>query len=184
MGKSLIIKGANFSANAITASAASKNYYIPQTVINAVASSFFVQSNATLTDDVNELSGKTITGFDLLFINKCSGQTMGEKITFNPGTKQEIVCNINCTFETQDESEQKTIHYNLLEPYTFKENDVLCITPTGATYADSSSRRGGCSVFRVNRPNNTPNFAFLVKLDGKDTLAQYSYQPFAKLYLQ
>jgi len=182
MGKSLIIKGADFSANAIE----SGNYYIPQTVKNAIGGSFFVKDGtATLTDDVNELSGKTIKGFDLLFVNKCSGQTMGERITFNPITEQKIICNINCAFETQDESEQKIIHYDLSEPYTFKENDVLSIFPIGAIYESSSGAwRGGCYVFRAQRPDNIPNFAFLSKIGSNPPLSQYSYQPFAKLYLQ
>ena len=192
MGKKLIIKDADFSANAIDniipsppspPSPPSENYYIPQAVTNADVSSFFIPGKAYLIDDVNELSGKIITGFDLLFVNKCNGQTMGERITFNPGTEQEIVCNINCTFETQDKSEQKIIHYKLPKPYAFKINDILNIELTGATYNDSGNIRGGCSVFRVDRPNNTPNFAFLVKMSNQNPLEQYSYQPFMKLYL-
>lgn len=192
MGKKLIIKDADFSANAIFSESGGvtppggvtpQSTFIPQAVINANTNSFFIPGRAILIDDVNELTGKIITGFDLLFVNKCSGQTMGERITFNPGTEQEIVCNINCTFETQDKSEQKIIHYNLPKPYAFKINDILNIELTGATFADSNSIRGGCSVFRVDRPNNTPNFAFLVKMPNQDPLAQYSYQPFMKLYL-
>ena len=194
MGKKLIIKDADFSVNAIFSESGSgsgsgsgsvtQSTYIPQTVINANGNSFFIQGRGILIDDVNELSGKTITGFDLLFVNKCSGQTMGERITFNPGTEQEIVCNINCTFETQDKSEQKIIHYKLPKPYTFKINDILNIELTGATFTDDSNNvRGGCSVPRVDRPNNTPNFAFLVKIGTQEPLKQYSYQPFMKLYL-
>ena len=85
----------------------------------------------------------------------------------------------------KNESEEKIIHYNLSKPYTFKNNDIIQIAPTNAIFIDGNSRqRGGCSVFRVNRPNNTPNFAFLAKIDGNAPLAQYSYQPFAKLYLK
>ena len=184
MGKKLIIKDADFSANAISGGTPGGGTYIPQAVINTNANSFFIPGKAILIDDVNELSGKIITGFDLLFVNKCSGLPMGEKITFNPGTEQEIVCNINCTFETQDESEQKIIHYKLPKPYAFKINDILNIESIGATFIDNSGNiRSGCSVFRVDRPNNTPNFAFLVKINNMAPLEQYSYQPFMKLYL-
>lgn len=173
MGKNLIIKGADFSANALN------EIYIPQAVINATGSTFFTAYTWDLVDDVNELSGKTITGFDLLFENKCSGQTMGINIVFNPGTEQAITCNIVCNFETQDESEQKIIHYDLSEPHTFNENDVLRISITNATYVDSSGNsRGGCKVFRVNRPDNIPNFAFL-----SSQFPNLSFQPFKKLYL-
>ena len=185
MGKKLIIKDVDFSTNAVFSESGSvtpqpqpQSTFIPQAVTNVEAKTFFANLIFDLKDDVNEFSGKTITGFDLLFKNKCKGRTMGIDITFNPNTEQKIVCNIVCNFETQNESEEKIIHYNLSKPYTFKNNDIIQIAPTNTIFIDSNSQqRGGCVVFRVTRPNNIPNFAFVIK-----SLPNYSFQPFMKLY--
>lgn len=170
MGKVLIIKNANFAANAVNSN------YVPFVTQNYDNKSFLTSQMATdLTDNGNELAGKTITGFDLLFENKANNQPLSMKVYFNYSTQSVIECTVVCSFDNQES--EKIVHYDLDEPYTFGEHDTIRLYAFGNTFPlqpGSSDMRAGCVLFR----KNTSGYAFTLA-----TVPSILYQPFAKLYL-
>lgn len=168
MGKRLIIKGADFSENAIDG-----RTYIPLAVQSENKSiTYFANSVTSLQDDVNELGGKTLVGFDLIFDNFANNLPLSIAITFG----SDIVCDITCNF-SEGETE-KLVHYDLSTPYTFNDYDTIHTRLYGNYALVDGVYRCGCRVYRVSRPDNVPNYSFKVSKYPS------AYQPFVKLYLK
>lgn len=149
MGKRLIIKGADFSENAV------EKYYTPYVSANYTSDTMFVTGVWTFTDSTNELSGKTINGFEVKFTNDLPGN-LTKTATITIG---EQVINIACEFQEGDTV--KVRKYMLNEPYTFGNQSVLYYEPTGNS---TSEHRAGCNVLRIYRTTTgVPEHAFSVE---------------------
>lgn len=171
MGKVLIIKNADFAANAIPLE------YVPYVTQNSDSRTFLTYNVLTdITDNGNELAGKTITGFDLLFENKANSRPLSMKVYFLPPLQSPIECDVTCSFDNQES--EKIVHYNLDEPYTFGEHDTIRLHSYGNTFSvpGSPGGRAGCALFRQNTAE--PGYAFTL-----DSVPSSLFQPFAKLYL-
>lgn len=175
MGKILVVKNANFALNAINEEPTPVNIYTP---IAARTSNpeFYLMSDSqwTFTDDFNELSGKTITGFDLVFNNYANNQPISTIITL----PNSVIVEATCVFNGED---NRIIHIDLQEPYTFGDNSQILVTTPAAPLVDTD--RSGIACYRIARVNNIPNAAFLISL-GSTAIPSYSFMPFHRIYLQ
>lgn len=176
MGKVLVVKNANFALNAINEEPTPVNIYTP-IVARTSNPEFCLKSNSqwTFTDDFNELSGKTITGFDLVFNNYANNQPISTIITL----PNSVAVEATCVFSGED---NRIIHIDLPEPYTFGDNSqILVTTPASPLVPDTD--RSGIACYRIDRIDKIPNAAFLIAL-GSAVLPSYSFMPFHRIYLQ
>lgn len=179
MGKVLVVKNANFALNAINEEPTPANIYTPIAVKQSSDPAFYLKSDSqwTFTDDFNELSGKTITGFDLVFNNYANNQPISTIITL----PNSVTVEATCVFNGED---NRIIHIDLQEPYTFGNNSqVIITTPAAPIVPDTSADRSGIACYRIDRIDNIPNAAFLIS-SGSAVLPSYSYMPFHRIYLE
>lgn len=177
MGKVLVVKNANFALNAINEEPTPANIYTPIVVQQSGNSDFFLKSDSkwTFTDDFNELSGKIITGFDLIFNNYANDQSISTIITL----PNSVTVEATCVFNGED---YRIIHIDLQEPYTFGDNSQILITTPAAPLVPNTDR-SGIACYRIDRVDKIPNAAFLIAL-GSAVLPSYSFMPFHRIYLQ
>lgn len=171
MGKRLIIKGADFSENAV------EKYYTPYVSANYTSDTMFSKGRYSFTDSTNELNGKTINGFEVKFTNDLPGNLTKTAII----TIGEQVVNIACEFQEGDTV--KVQKFMLDEPYTFGNHSVLYYEATGN--ATSSENRGGCNVLRrIRTTTGVPEYAFSVeRMDTHSPIETMDCMPFTKLLL-
>lgn len=170
MGKNLIIKGANFAQNAIGSTITE---YTPIAVSDEDVTEAYLTSNYSWSfrDDYNELSGKTINGFDLKFNNYANNQSISVIIQLQNLEPITVTCNFN-------DEESVIKHVDLPQQYTFGDYTELSIVTPESPVVDSN--RSGCVFYRINRVEQTPNGAFLAF--GISAILNYTYMPFNKLY--
>lgn len=176
MGKVLVVKNANFALNAINEELTPVNIYMP-IVARTSKPEFYLKSDSQwiFTDDFNELSGKTITGFDLVFNNYANNQPISTIITL----PNSVTVEATCVFNGED---NRIIHIDLQEPYTFGDNSQILVT-TPASPLVPGIGRSGIACYRIARKDNIPNAAFLISL-GSAVIPSYSFMPFHRIYLQ